>query len=139
MAILFDPVAKVISLDRTVITAREIYTAWVEWAASNLNYAPALRAIGLDDLGGGLLVPAYVFLLDGWKVRPMEADHLLIIQGNLFTDDGSNPIVPTLGNHRVTVQLTVPVQAQGYQLGGVPVDVAKESSVQLAIALAAAS
>lgn len=42
----------------------------------------------------------------------MEADHTLHINGNLFTDDGSTPVVRTVGNYNVAVQYTVPVQAQ---------------------------
>ena len=48
----------------------------------------------------------------------MEANHTLVITGNLFVDGGGVPVVPTLGNYNVSVQYTVPVQAQTVQLSG---------------------
>lgn len=79
----------------------------------NAKYLPAFRHTGGDDLGGGLLIPNYIFLMNGWRVRPMEANHTLIITGNLFVDGGGSPVVSTLGPYNVLTQYTVPVQAQG--------------------------
>jgi hypothetical protein len=69
-------------------------------------------------LGGGLLIPPYYFLLNGWRVRPMESDHDLTITGNLFVDGGGIPVVRTLGAFQVNVNYTVPVQAQGISTSG---------------------
>lgn len=120
MAIVFDPVAKRIILDSALVTASEIWSRWVDWHATgdNSKYPVAMRELGGDDLGSGLLVPLYYFLLNGWRVRPMEANHLLTITGNLFVDGGGSPVVNTLGNYNVSVQYTVPVQAQGISTSG---------------------
>ena len=48
----------------------------------------------------------------------MEADHTLIITGNLFVEGGGIPVVQTLGNYNVSTQYTVPVQAQAMATEG---------------------
>jgi hypothetical protein len=78
----------------------------------------AFRQAGGDALGGGLYIPAYFFLQNGWRVRPMESNHNLTITGNLFVDGGGVPVVPTLGTYQVNVNYTVPVQAQGISTSG---------------------
>ncbi len=120
MAIAFDPAAKRIVLDSTSVTASELWSRWADWVvlSDNAKYLPAFRQAGGDDLGGGLSIPAYMFLLNGWRVRPMEANHNLSITGNLFVDGGGVPVVQTLGSFNVSVQYTVPVQAQGIATGG---------------------
>ena len=120
MAITFDPIAKRIVLDCASVTAEQIWSRWCDWAtlSDNSKYGAVLSHVGGDELGGGLLIPNYIFLNDGWRVRPMEADHNLIITGNLFVAGGGVPVVNTLGNYNVAVQYTVPVQAQGIATEG---------------------
>jgi len=120
MAITFDPATRRIVLDVASTSAAEIYSRWADWAVTsdNAKYLPAFRQVGGDDLGGGLSIPPYLFLANGWKVRPMEADHTLTITGNLFVDGGGDPVVPTLGSYQVLTKLVVPVQAQGISTGG---------------------
>lgn len=120
MPIIFDPSTKRIILDVTNVTATEIYSRSVDWLAQsdNLKYGTIFRVAGGDDLGGGLSIPPYFFEQNGWRVRPMESNHTLKISGNLFSEDGDDPVVPTLGNFRVLVQYTVPVQAQGISTSG---------------------
>ena len=48
----------------------------------------------------------------------MEANHQLIITGNLFVEGGGSPVVNTLGAFNVSTQLTVPVQAQAVSTTG---------------------
>ena len=120
MAILFDSTTKRIVLDVASVTATEIYSRWVDWVATgdNSKYLPAFRSLGGDDLGGGISVPAYYFLINGWRVRPMESNHTLTLTGNLFVDGGGDPIVPTLGVYNVLIKSVVPVQAQTVNVGG---------------------
>lgn len=120
MAIVIDPAALRIVLDSSTVTVRAIYAAWVDWLTlgDNAKYLPAFRSVGGDDLGGGLLIPPYYFLTNGWRVRPMEASQTLTVEGNLFVDGGGDPIVPTLGTFQVLTKLVVPVQAQGISTGG---------------------
>ena len=120
MAITFDPAAKRIILDSASATATEIYSRWVDWAtqSDNAKYGMVIRQVGSDDLGGGLSIPPYYFLQGAWRVRPMEANHLLILTGNLFVEGGGQPVVNTLGAFNVSVQYTVPVQAQAFSTSG---------------------
>lgn len=120
MAITFDPANRRIVLDSDAHTASEIWSRWCDWHATgdNAKWPIALLQVGGDDLGGGLFIPVYFFLANGWRVRPREASHSLIITGNLFVAGGGVPVVQTLGAFNVSVQYTVPVQAQGISTGG---------------------
>ena len=120
MAITFDPIAKRIILDSAFADAKVLYSRWKEWVrlSDNAKYLPVFSVVGGDPLGGGLFVASYFFLLNGWHIRPMEASHTLILEGNILADGGSVPIVPTLGTFNVSAQYTVPVQAQGIATSG---------------------
>lgn len=120
MALLFDPENQRIVLDSASISATEIYSRWVDWAAQgdNLKYGMVIRQVGGDDLGGGLSIPPYYFLQGWWRVRPMEVSHQLSVLGNLFAEGGGSPVVNTLGQFNVLVQYTVPVQAQAFSTAG---------------------
>lgn len=120
MAITFDPSVKRIILDSASVTAEEIFSRWEDWMllSDNAKYLPAFRHAGGDDLGGGLFIPNYLFLANGWRVRPMESSHNLTVTGNLFVEGGGVPVVSTLGTYQVNVNYTVPVQAQGISTSG---------------------
>ena len=117
----FDGANKRIILTSSSTSAVAIWTEYMLWLSEDSNNAKwglAMSQVGGDDLGGGIYIPIYVFLKRGWKVRPMEASHQLTITGNLFTEDGSSPLVNTLGNYNVIAQYTVPVQAQAMATSG---------------------
>jgi hypothetical protein len=118
MAITLDGATKRIILDSASVTAAQIWSAWVDWHGANTEWPLAFRQVGGDALGGGLFIPPYYFLLNGWRVRPMESSHNLTITGNLFVEGGGVPVVATLGTYQVNVQYTVPVQAQGISTSG---------------------
>ena len=120
MPITFDPAAKRVILDSASVTATELYSRSADWLAlsDNAKYGAVFRQVGGDDLGGGLSIPPYFFLQGAWRVRPMEANHTLDLVGNLFVEGGGDPVVSTLGDYRVLVKNTVPVQAQGISTGG---------------------
>lgn len=121
MAIQFDPINKRIILDSAYVSAGQLYSRWKDWAliGDNTKFEQAFYALGGDPLGGGIFVASYFFLMNGWKIRPMESNHLLVIDGNIGVyGGGSQPVVQTLGNYNVSVQYTVPVQAQGVATNG---------------------
>ncbi|MCU0988038.1 MAG: hypothetical protein MUE63_00220 [Xanthomonadales bacterium] len=120
MTITVDAASRRLILDSASVTAKDIFRAWADWMllSDNSKYPPAFSATGGDDLGSGLSIPPYYFLLNSWRVRPMEANHNLTITGNLFVDGGGVPVVSTLGTYQVNVNYTVPVQAQGIATGG---------------------
>ena len=118
MAITFDGATQRIILDSASVSAEMIWSRWCDWHAANPAWALAFRQVGGDALGGGLFIPPYFFLQGGWRVRPMEASHNLLIEGNLFVEGGGVPVVSTLGTYQVNVNYTVPVQAQGISTSG---------------------
>jgi hypothetical protein len=119
--ITFDPTTNRIVLDSAYASASDVYSQWKRWVATNdnLKYLPAFRSVGGDPLSADTSVPVYLFLMNGWKIRPMEANHTLhITGGQISCDDGSDPVVPTLGNYNVLVDREVPVAAIGVVSGG---------------------
>lgn len=120
MALTFDSAAKRIVLDSASTSAQAIYAAWADWMvlSDNAKHLPAFRTLGGDDLGGGLSVPPYYFLMNGWRVRPMEASQTLTVTGNLFVDGGGDAVVSTLGVFNVLTKLVVPTLAMGIATGG---------------------
>lgn len=101
----------------------ELYSAWKEWMQSgdNMKYHPAFDTPdGGRDLSPTLRNGDYYFLnnqdypalsgasgtRDGWRIRPGEEDHELVINGNLYVSDINKPwVVPTLGGYTVVVRL----------------------------------
>ena len=130
--ITIDGATKRIVLDSDSVSASQIWSAWVDWREENPQWSLAFRQAGGDSLGGGLYIPPYFFLQPGWKVRPREANHQLVITGNLFTEDASSPVVNTLGSYNVSVQYTVPVQAQAMATSGGSGGLTSEQAAQLA-------
>ena len=118
MAITLNGATRRIILDSASVSAAQIWSAWVDWHEANQQWPLAFQLVGGNALGGGLFIPPYFFLMNGWRVRPMEASHNLTITGNLFVDGGGVPVVGTLGTYQVNVNYTVPVQAQGIATSG---------------------
>jgi len=113
MAITFDTVSKIVTLDTFNTSASEIWSRWVDWSTStdNLKYFPAF-----SQIGGVAPVALYIYLENGWKVRPQEADGLTIVTGNLLVQGGGNPFVPTIGNYASQVFLETPIAAQAIEV-----------------------
>lgn len=105
--ITFNGVTKVISFDTstTSVDVQDIYSRWVDWilTSDNSKYLPAIRAIGGDPLPGGKALGLTYFLLNGWKIKPYEESHTLTVNGNLYSEDGSNPFIDTVGDYQVMV------------------------------------
>jgi hypothetical protein len=137
MPIVFDPVARRIILDSTSVSATELYSRSADWLAlsDNAKYGAVFRQVGGDDLGGGLSIPPYFFLQGAWRVRPMEANQTLDLVGNIFVEGGGDPVVSTLGDYRVLVKNTVPVQAQGISTSGSTGPTAAEIAAEVLAAL----
>ena len=130
----FDGANRRIILNSTSVTASEIWSRYMDWLGADSNNAKwglAIQQVGGDSLGGGLYIPLYFFLTNGWRVRPMEANHQLTITGNLFVAEGGSPLVNTLGNYNVIAQYTVPVQAQAMATSGGSGGLTSEQAAQL--------
>ncbi len=87
----------------------DFYSNWKEWVVlrDHSKFLPALRSVGGDPTVGDDALGATFFLINGWKIRTWEGDHELNLVGNLYSDDGSNPIVATLGPHNILISRTV--------------------------------
>lgn len=65
-----------------------------------------IRVVGGDPLDEVRTLGTTYFLTNGWRVRPDEANHRLVVTGNLYVDGGGvNPFVPTVGSFNVVVEL----------------------------------
>lgn len=121
----FDGPNKVISLTAgtTTMSVRDVWSRWVDWVATsdNSKYLPAFVAVGGDDIdpGAGTSIPIYAFLINGWKIKPQEANHTLnVTDGILLVDGGGDPFVNTAGSYIVRVNYQQPVQAISFATGG---------------------
>ena len=90
----------------------DLYSDWKEWAqaanGANLKFLQAFRTVGGDTIGAGLDVGDYYFIFNdnGWRVRSWEGDHELIVNGNLYPEDSTNPIFSqTSGPYTVPIFL----------------------------------
>lgn len=94
------PVSGAITID-----VQEIYSRWVDWllTSDNSKYLLALRSVGGDPLPGSKKLGLTYFLMNGWKIRPYEADHVFTLNGNLYSEDGSSPFALTIGTFNVTI------------------------------------
>lgn len=98
----------------------DLYSDWKEWVllSDNSKYLPAFAATGGEPIGGGLYTGQTYIVINGWYIRPYEANHNLFLDGNIFGDAGAPIITPTLGGYTVTVQFRNSTQAQGISTSG---------------------
>jgi hypothetical protein len=141
MAFSFDGPNKLVILSAGTVSIdlAEMYSRYKDWLLlGNAGHALAFSTVGGEpiDPAAGTLVPLYLFLLNGWRIRPQEANHTLIVTGGtLLVDGGGDPFVDTLGNYRVRIRYSQPVQAMGYNSGSVVAGLtpAQESALMLAL------
>jgi hypothetical protein len=119
---IFDGPNKLVILSSAALDLAQLWSDWKDWLlAGNAGYALALDTVGGEpiDSGAGTLVPLYLFVKNGWKIRPMEADHTLSVTGgSLVVAGGGDPFVSTLGDFTVRIRYQQPVQAIGYSTTG---------------------
>jgi hypothetical protein len=121
----FDGTSKVITLTAgtTTMSVRDVWSRWVDWIAlsDNSKYLPAFVTVGGDDIdpGAGTKIPIYAFLLNGWRIKPQEADHTLnVTDGILLVDGGGDPFNNTSGDYVVRINYQQPVQAISFSTAG---------------------
>lgn len=124
MSYSFNGSSKVITLSSgtTSVVLYDLYSRYKDWLlAGNAGYALAMSTVGGEwiNQSQGTKVPLYLFLLNGWKIKPQEADHTLAItDGTLLVDGGGDPFIDTTGDYVVRVNYQQPVQAIGYSTSG---------------------
>ncbi len=122
MSYSFDGVNKIITLPSGVTTldVRDLYSRWKDWSQNGgSNYLQVFAPVGGDPISTGVYVTSYFFLINGWKVRPQEASHTLIVgNGILLTDTGDDPFVPTQGYYNVQVKYSQPIKSETVNIAG---------------------
>jgi hypothetical protein len=89
--------------------------------SDNSKYLPAFINVGGDDIdsSAGTKIPIYAFLMNGWKIKPQEANHTLSINdGILLVNGGGDPFNETAGAYVVRINYQQPVQAISFSTGG---------------------
>jgi len=111
--------------DTVFNVARDLYSGWKRWVldSSNAKFLPAFSIEGGTPIGStGLFTGTTFVLINNWKIRGADHDHQVLVDGNLFSDDG----VVSSPNPSFSVEVFVnsSVAAQGIATGsGVPADV----------------
>jgi len=125
MAYTFDGPSRLIILPpgTTTLDVQDMYSRWKEWtiagAGANLGYAQAMRAVGGDTTTGSNTISNYFYLMNGWKVRPQEANHTLTVNGTLLDEEEkSDPFANTIGVWRVRIVQIIPLQAETITVSG---------------------
>lgn len=107
----FDGNQKLIIVDSgvTLLDVKvDLYSDWKEWSQQeqNIKWLAAFRSVGGDAISDIRYLGSTYFLINGWKIRPPEEDISIEIVGNLYSDDGYSPFVPTLGTYNVLISTT---------------------------------
>lgn len=125
MGYIFNGITKTITLTPGTVTmsVRDVWSRWVEWfvTSDNSKYSLAMSQVGGDDidLTAGTSIPIYIFLQNGWKIKPQEANHTLTVNdGVLIVAGGGDPFINTTGSYIVRINYSQPVQAITVSTGG---------------------
>lgn len=118
MAISFDGETKIATLSSgtTTLDVKDFWSRWVDWAGTGTNskWLPAMSQVGGNDIDitAGTSIPPYIYLINGWRIKPQEASHTLNITGGvLLVDGGGDPFINTNGNFIIRINYSQPVQA----------------------------
>lgn len=118
MALSFNGNTKVISLSSgtTILSIRDLWSRWVDWflQSDNSKYPMAFEQVGGNtiDVSNNTYIPIYIFVKNGWKIKPQEANHTLTVNdGILVVDGGGDPFTNTTGIYNVRINYSQPVQA----------------------------
>lgn len=118
MSYSFDGAAKVISLSSgtTSIDLADLWSRWKDW----LLLGNAGFAVAFETVGGEIAeIPLYLFLKNGWRIKPQEASHTLnIIGGSLNVEGGGDPFINTNSSWIVRVAYQQPVRGFAYSTSG---------------------
>jgi len=75
----------------------DIYSDWKEWVLfsehTNSGYSEAVSTVGGDPISATEKLGDTYFLENGWKIKPWNGHSSIDIVGNIYTRDGSRPII----------------------------------------------
>lgn len=89
----------------TTIELKVLYSDWKEWCLKddNLKYPQAFKYVGGEPTINGQYLGTTYFILNDWRIRPYDGEHTLIVNGNIFTEDGTSPFTKTATNKSVVI------------------------------------
>lgn len=121
MDVTFDGANKLIILNAGTVemNVQELYSLWKDWMtqSDNAKYLPAISVVGGEPTVGQNKITPYFFMQNGWKIRPQEADHTLVVEGTLIPEAGEELFVATLGVYRISIQSVVPIYTETINTG----------------------
>jgi hypothetical protein len=85
----------------------EIYSEWKVWVtqSDNMKYLQAFTPVGGDPITLTESLDITYFLENGWRIRPAELSHKLLLNGNVFTrEPGQSVFVDTIGSFTVNAE-----------------------------------
>lgn len=147
----FDGLNKLILVNPGVTSLdfkQDVYSAWKQWVMltshlENASYPDAIRSIGGDaiDVEAGKFVGATFFLRNGWRMRTWEGNHRLTLDGNVYTEEGEAPFVPTPGFYSISIEYRTSniidtVSIEGTALSLTPEQIALAVRAELGVELA---
>lgn len=112
----FDPINLLIIEEDTTqevntISILEVYGEWKDWLladASRLGYPQAFLPVGGFPITATRSQGITYFLRNGWRIRPAEYSHKLVVEGNVYTEEENQSIfVPTAGAFNVHTETVV--------------------------------
>ena len=65
-----------------------------------------ISAVGGNPIPGGMYLDSTFFIAAPWKIRPYDADHELIVSGNVYRDDGASVFLTRPGRTIITTLST---------------------------------
>lgn len=116
MAYTFNGSTKRITLSSVTLDLVDLHSRWKDWLLlGNAGFEQAFRAVGGDIPA----IPLYLFLLNGWRIVPMAADHTLTVtNGVLEVDGGGDPFIDPAGSYKIHINRQTPGIAIGYSTSG---------------------
>ena len=131
MAYIFNGSTKRITLSSVTLDLVDLHSRWKDWLLSgNAGFEQTFKAVGGDIPA----IPLYLFLLNGWRIVPMAADHTLTVaNGVLEVDGGGDPFIDPAGSYKIHINRQTPGIAIGYSTSGT----AGPSSAEIADAVMA--
>ena len=100
------PVNNIINIDVKEDLYSDMKEDWIIYDLLNKFEAP-IRSTGGDPLPGSKALGATFFLDSAWSIRPYESEHRMVVNGNLYKEDGTSPYIPTTGVYNVLIESVV--------------------------------